>query len=160
VSEASRRVSSRAPAVAVTDLGRELTASYKAHPQDPDALTALGLYHYYVAPEDPERHQAAELLAEAAHRRPTPNAYLRLGNAESDSNDQERAFEEGLHLAEATCRAQPSACATAAALYGALGDLYYRARRERRAEELWRLATKADSEFYPAELQLAELSAD
>jgi tetratricopeptide (TPR) repeat protein/transglutaminase-like putative cysteine protease len=45
-------------------------------------------------------------------------------------------------------------------LYSQLGELYHRARRERRAEELWLAALDADPSYWPASLHLAELAAE
>jgi transglutaminase-like putative cysteine protease/predicted Zn-dependent protease len=147
-----------AKGVAVADLGRALmeAAAPKSKPT-PQALTDLGLYEFHVVVSDPDKRRAAELLEEAAKRAPTPGAYLRWAAAESDPNDQRRAIELGLRIAEA---APSKSQREVAPLYTRLGEIYARARRERRAEELWLKARAADPRDYLAELELADLAAD
>jgi len=139
--------------VVVADVGRALmeAAAPKAKPS-PQALTDLGLYEFHVVVSDPDKRRAAELLEEAAKRAPTPGAYLRWAAAESDPNDQRRAIELGLRVAGDGVK-------EAAPLLTRLGEIYERARRERRAEELWLKARAADARYYPAELELADLAA-
>jgi tetratricopeptide (TPR) repeat protein len=141
--------------VAVADLGRELGAFAKTHAKDAQALTDWGIYQHYLAPEDPERHLAAEALQHAARLRPSPEAFGRLAQAQLDPNDQRKSLETALGLAEKAKDLRP-----AAPIYTGLGEVYARSRRERRAEELWQKAILADPDFYPAQLRLAELSAD
>src|SRR5262249_6477802 len=130
-----------------------LAAEARRRPRDARALTDWGLYLHHVAPEDPERRLAAEVLAQAANLQPTPEAYARLATAQSDPNDQRKALEEGLaHLGS-----RPTA---AAPLKTQLGELYSKSHRERRAEELWHEALAADPRFYPAAIKLAELEAE
>jgi transglutaminase-like putative cysteine protease/tetratricopeptide (TPR) repeat protein len=135
---------------AVADVGRELERA--AAGGDAAALADLGLYLHHVAPEDPQRHRAADRLALAARRQPSAEAFRRLAEAQLDPNDQRKALEEGLAVAAAAPRDR-------AGLLTALGDLD-RARRERRAESLWLAARAADPSYYPALLRLAELSAE
>ncbi len=152
LAEAARATTSKAN-FPVVDLARELQAQVNAHPKDPDALTALGQYVRAIEPEDPEQHRAAALLADAARLRPSAEAWMRVADAEPDSNDRRHALDEGLALAnqDGTARAR---------LFTAAGELWDRARRERRAESTWRAALAADPDFFPAALALAELTAD
>ena len=152
---ASARKPSGASAGVVSDLGRELGAYAKTHAKDAQALTDWGIYQHYLAPEDPEKHLAAEALQHAARLKPSPEAWARLAQAQLDPNDQRKSLETALALAE-----KGKDLHAAAPIYAGLGEVYARSRRERRAEELWLKAVAADPDFYPAQLKLAELSAD
>lgn len=136
---------------AVADLVRELTAYAKAHPRDAQAWSDLGQVELHLAPDDPEEHRAADAFRKAAQLGPSPDAYRLLAIAEQDANDKRRALEKGL----VDCR-QPE-CAP---LYEMLGELYHRARRERRAEALWLDGRAADPAYWPITIDLAELAAE
>ena len=140
----------------VADLWRELSARAEAHPRDAQAWSDLGQLLHHVAPDDPEKHHAADALARAARLSPSPEAYRLLALAQNDANDKRRALEEGL-MPAVVKRAQPGA---AAPLYELLGEVYHRARRERRAEQLWLDGRAADPGYWPLALDLAELAAE
>ena len=143
----------RAFAGAVAHLGRELQALAKKSPRDAQLLSDWGTYLRALTPEDPEQHHAEEVLADAARLAPSAAAFLRLAQAQADPNDQRKALDEGLLLKDQ----DPS---DRAQLYARLGDLLSRARRERRAEAMWRAALTADSGYFPAAVALAEMTAD
>lgn len=138
---------------AVADLGRELEAHAKAHPKDAQAWSDLGQFLLHVAPDDPEQRRAASAFARAAALAPSAELYRLLALAEADPNDARRALEKGLALAPADRR-------VTAPLYQMLGELYHRARRERRAEELWLDGRASDPSYWPITLDLAELAAE
>jgi transglutaminase-like putative cysteine protease len=140
----------------VADLRRELEAYATAHPKDAQAWSDVGQFHLHVAPDDPEQHHAAEAFTRAAKLAPSPEAYRLLALAENDPNDKRRALEKGLSLSGGSSCRLP-ACAP---LYEALGELYHRARRERRAEELWLDGRAADGSYWPIALDLAELASE
>ncbi|HEY2745919.1 MAG TPA: DUF3857 domain-containing protein [Polyangia bacterium] len=143
------------PKFAVADLGRDLEAAAKAHPRDAQAWSDLGQYHLHVAPEDPEKRRAADAFEHAAKLKPSCELYRNLALAENDPNDKRRALEKGLALPVVS--GQPSARAP---LLEMLGDLYHRARRERRAEDLWLDGRAADPSYWPIAIDLAELAAE
>jgi transglutaminase-like putative cysteine protease/tetratricopeptide (TPR) repeat protein len=136
---------------AVAEVGRDLESAAKSG--DPKALTDLGIYLHAVAPDDPEKHRAQQVLEEAARKAPSPEAFARLAAAQTDPNDQLRSLELGLELVKGDGK-------TAAPLQTLLGELDYRVRRERRAEQHWRKALAADPAYWPAQLRLAELESD
>ncbi|HEX9103166.1 MAG TPA: DUF3857 domain-containing protein, partial [Polyangia bacterium] len=141
---------------AIADLRRDLEAYAKAHPKDAQAWSDVGELHLHVAPDDPEQRRAADAFARAAKLAPSPELYRQLALAENDANDKRRALEEGLSPS-VTRRA---ARAELAPLYELLGELYHRARRERRAEELWLDGRAADPSYWPITIDLAELAAE
>lgn len=140
----------------VADVRRDLEAATKAHPRDGQAFSDLGLYLLHVAPDDPEQRAAALALQKAAALKPTPEAFRLLALAEPDANDKRRALETGL-LPAVVAKAPAT---DRAPLYSALGEMYQRARRERRAEELWLDGLAADPSYWPLTLQLALLASD
>ena len=131
------------------DLGEELRRAAKG--TDPVVWTDAGLYEHHVIPERPDRRRAVEWLTKAAKLRPTAGAWARVAAAETDPNDQRIALEKGLAVARG---------AESASLSTSLGEIYDRARRERRASDLWTAALAAQPAYFPAELDLAELAAD
>ncbi len=141
---------------AVTDLRRELETATRQHPRDAQAWSDLGLYLMHVAPDDPEQRAAAQAFDKAAKLAPSPNAFRLLALAEPDANDKRRALENG--LSPAVSGNAPKA--ELAPLYSALGEMYQRARRERRAEELWLDGLADDPTYWPLTLQLAQLASD
>ncbi len=141
---------------AVADLRRDLEAYAKAHPKDAQAWSDLGQFRLHVAPDDPDKRLAAEALGRAAKLSPSPEAYRQVALAENDANDKRRALEQGLAPA-VTGRAPRAAQAP---LYEMLGEIYHRARRERRAEELWLDGRAADASYWPITLDLAQLAAE
>jgi len=138
---------------AVADLRRDLEAYAKAHPKDAQAWSDVGELHLHVAPDDPEKRLAAEAFTRAAKLAPSPELYRQLALAENDPNDKRRALEKGLSLSTVDRR-------LSAPLYEMLGELYHRARRERRAEELWLDGRAADPSYWPITIDLAELAAE
>ena len=138
---------------AVADLRRDLEAYAKAHPKDAQAWSDVGQFQLHVAPDDPEQRRAAEALTRAAKLAPNPETYRLLALAEQDANDKRRALEKGLQAPTRDRR-------ELAPLYEALGELYHRARRERRAEELWLDGRAADPSYWPITLDLAELASE
>jgi len=138
---------------AVADLERDLEAYAKAHPKDAQAWSDVGQLHLHVAPDDPEQRRAAIAFERAAKLQPSPEIYRQLALAENDANDKRRALEKGLALPTTDRRVM-------APLDEMLGELYHRARRERRAEELWLDGQAADPSYWPITLRLAELAAE
>jgi transglutaminase-like putative cysteine protease/tetratricopeptide (TPR) repeat protein len=147
------KTTDRAPAFAVADVGALLDAEAHKKTRDPEALVTLGRYVRAVSPDDPEKHRAAEILAEAARVQPSARTFRFLADAQTDANDQRKALEEGLALVSQDPRER-------ARLDAHLGDLWARARRERHAEEMWRAALVEDPSYWPAEVALAELDAE
>lgn len=138
---------------AVADLRRELEAYARAHAKDAQAWSDVGELHLHVAPDDPEKRLAALAFERAAKLAPSPELYRQLALAENDPNDKRRALEKGLSLPTVDRR-------RSAPLYDLLGELYHRARRERRAEELWLDGRAADPSYWPITIDLAELAAE
>jgi transglutaminase-like putative cysteine protease/Flp pilus assembly protein TadD len=136
---------------APSDLGRDLEAAAKKG--GAPALTDWGLYLHFVAPRDPERHDALEALEAAARLQPNAEAWSRVAMVQTDPNDQRRSLELGLQRVGKDARA-------AAPLETQLGDIDARLRRERRAEERWLKALDDDAGYFPAAIRLAELKAD
>ena len=141
----------------VADLRRDLEAATKAHPKDAQAWSDLG--QYSVARGAGRSGEAARGRGVRAARRklaPSPEIYRQLALAENDANDKRRALEDG---PAPPVTARP-ARAELAPLYEMLGEIYHRARRERRAEELWLDGRAADPAYWPITLDLAELAAE
>lgn len=137
---------------AVADLGRELEQAARQRPKDARAWRDHGIYRHHVAPDDGEKHVATEALAQAARLSGAAADWAELARAYRDPNDQKKALETAL--------TRPRPPLVAAKVYTRLGDIFYRARRERRAEELWLKALEAAPGFWPARLKLAELHGD
>ena len=137
----------------VADLRRDLEAYARSHPKDAQAWSDLGAFLYHVAPDDPEQRTAAAALERAVKLAPSPELYRQLALAENDTDAQRRALEKGLALPAADRR-------VLAPLYELLGEIYHRARRERRAEELWLDGRAADPSYWPITIDLARLAAE
>ncbi|MSP59076.1 MAG: DUF3857 domain-containing protein [Myxococcales bacterium] len=137
----------------VADLDADLRRA-AARPSDAAAARALGLYLHYVAPEDPEAKSAARALARAERLLPSSETARLWAMASTDHNDRRKRLEEAVSLG---AKASPG---ERARVLSELGEVYSRAHRERRAEELWRAALQADPDFFPATLHLADLAAD
>ncbi len=135
------------------DLGADLRRA-AANPKSAEAARALGLYLYYVAPDDPEARGAETELSRAAKLAPSSEALRLLAMATAEPNERRKRLEEALALAD---RASP---VEKARVLTELGDAYLRVHRDRRAEELWRRALEADPDFFPATVKLAELCGD
>lgn len=138
---------------AVADLRRDLEAWARAHPKDAQAWSDVGELHLHVAPDDPEKRLAAQAFEQAAKLAPSPQIYRQLALAENDPNDKRHALEKGLSLSTVDRR-------LSAPLYEMLGEIYHRARRERRAEELWLDGRAADPSYWPITIDLASLAAE
>ncbi len=141
------------PPAKVADLGTELRKAAAARPKDAAAARALGLFLYYVAPDDPEQKGAERELRRALQLAPSAEMARLAAMAPADPNDRRKLLEEAAALdgSDKTVRAR---------VLAELGEAYEKLHRERRAEDLWKQALAVDPGFYPAPLHLAELAAD
>jgi transglutaminase-like putative cysteine protease/Flp pilus assembly protein TadD len=146
--------SGASPRFAFAGLRHDLEAARRAAPRDPARLAALGRYLVFRG-RSSDQAEAAHLLAEAARRKPTASTYIAWARTEPDPNDQAQILEEGLRRIDVAASPLDRAM-----LLSSLGDVFVRARRERRAEHEFHQALAVFPGYWPAALQLIRLEAD
>lgn len=121
------------------------------------ALLDLALYVHHIQPGDPEQHEDEQLAAEAVQLLPSLRGHRLWAQVTAEANDQRRALEAGLRLAEAAGAAADST--ERARLLLEIGRIYDEGQRQRQAEEAFREAARLAPRLYRAQIALAQIQA-